>query len=120
MEGEAVEAEKIRVVVAADEAVASKAAGEANAIKEDCERELALAMPILESAAKALQCITKNDISNAKKMLKPPADQVMVLSAVCVLMGIPPAYKTNPETQKKEVDYLTPAIKMLGELNFLE
>ena len=37
VEEEAVEAEKIRVVVAADEAVASKAAAEANAIKEDCE-----------------------------------------------------------------------------------
>lgn len=74
VEGEAVDAEKIRVVVAADEAVASKAAGEANAIKEDCEKALAEAMPILNSAAKALECITKNDITNAKKMLKPPED----------------------------------------------
>lgn len=98
VEGEAVAAEKIRVVVAADEAVAAKAAGEANAIKEDCERELADAMPILNSASKALDCITKNDITDAKKMLKPPEDQRMVLSAVCVLMGLKPESKVDPET----------------------
>ena len=47
VEGEAIEAEKIREVVAGEEAIAAKAAGEANAIKEDCEKELAEAMPIL-------------------------------------------------------------------------
>jgi len=114
VEGEAVAAEKIRVVVAADEAVASKAAGEANAIKEDCESELALAMPILNSAAKALDCITKNDITDAKKMLKPPEDQRMVLSAVCVLMGLRPESKVDPETQKKVWDYWPVAIKMMN------
>ena len=98
VEGEAVEAEKIKVVVAADEAVAAKAAAEANAIKEDCEKELAEAMPILKSAEKALECITSNDVTNAKKMLKPPEDQKMVLSAVCVLMGLKPEAKMNPET----------------------
>lgn len=114
VEGEAVAAEKIRVVVAADEAVASKAAGEANAIKEDCENELAIAMPILNSAAKALDCITKNDITDAKKMLKPPEDQRMVLSAVCVLMGLKPESKVDPETQKKVWDYWPVAIKMMN------
>jgi hypothetical protein len=58
-------------------------------------------MPILNAASKALDCITKADISNAKGMLKPPEDQRMVLSAVCVLMGLKPESKVDPETQKK-------------------
>ena len=120
VEGEAVAAEKIRVVVAADEAVASKAAGEANAIKEDCEKELAEAMPILNAAAKALECITPNDITLAKKMLKPPEDQKMVLSAVCVLMGLKPESKMNTETQKKELDFWPVAIKMMNGSTFLK
>ena len=107
------------MVVAADEAVASKAAGEANAIKEDCEKELSEAMPILNAASKALDCITKNDITNAKKMLKPPEDQKMVLSAVCVLFGKPPDSKMDPETQKKVYDYWPVAIKMMNEDKFL-
>jgi hypothetical protein len=55
-------------------------------------------MPILNAASKALDCITKNDITDAKKMLKPPEDQRMVLSAVCVLMGLKAESKTDPET----------------------
>lgn len=115
--GEAEEAEKIQVVVAADEAVASKAAGEANAIKTDCEQQLAEAMPILASAQEALKCITANDITNAKKMLKPPEDQKMVLSAVCVLLGQKPEAKMNQETQKKEFDYWPVAIKLMSSMN---
>ncbi len=120
VEEEAADAEKIRVVVAADEAVASKAAAEANAIKEDCEKELAEAMPILNAAAKALECISKNDITNAKKMLKPPEDQRMVLSAVCILFGKAPESKMDPETQKKVTDYWPTAIKMMNDNDFLK
>ncbi len=76
-------------------------------------------MPILNSAAAALECITKADISNAKGMLKPPEDQRMVLSAVCVLMGKQPESKIDPETQKKVLDFWPVAIKMMNNPNFL-
>lgn len=120
VEGEAIDAEKIKVVVAADEAIANKAAAESNAIKEDCEEELGKAMPILNAAAKALECITKNDITLAKKMLKPPEAQKMVLSAVCVLMGLKPETKMDNETQKKVSDFWPVAIKMMGGDTFLK
>lgn len=44
----------------ADEAVANKQKEVAEAIKNDCDRELETAMPILESALKALNTITQN------------------------------------------------------------
>lgn len=47
-------------VVKADEAVANKQKEVAEAIKNDCDRELETAMPILESALKALNTITQN------------------------------------------------------------
>jgi dynein heavy chain len=78
--------------------VASKAAAEANAIKMDCEKELAVAMPILEAASRALDCITKNDIGFLKKLPNPPEDAKMVLSAVCILMGLKPDSKMDPNT----------------------
>jgi dynein heavy chain, axonemal len=77
-------------------------------------------MPILNAAAKALECITPNDITLAKKMLKPPEDQKMVLSAVCVLLGLKPEAKMNPETQKKELDFWPVAIKMMNGSTFLK
>lgn len=84
--------------MAAEEAVASKAADEANAIKVDCERELEIAMPVLIAAEKALSCITKGDIAVLKKLASPPEDAKMVLSAVCVLMGLKPEGKMDPNT----------------------
>lgn len=98
MAAEASEAEKIREVVAGEEAIAKRAADEANAIKVDCEKELAEAMPVLEAANKALNCITKNDITILKKLLSPPEDVKMVLSAVCVLMKLKPEGKMDPNT----------------------
>ena len=45
--------EKVKEVVAADEAVASESANQANAIKQECEEALEEAMPALNDALKA-------------------------------------------------------------------
>lgn len=71
-------------------------------------------MPILEAANKALNCITKNDITILKKLLSPPEDAKMVLSAVCVLMGLKPEGKMDPNTQKKVYDFWPVAVKMMN------
>lgn len=49
-----------------EEAVVQIAVNEANAIKEDCEKDLAEAMPALEAAENALNCIQKADIDFLK------------------------------------------------------
>ena len=45
-------------IVKADEAVANKQAKEARAIKDECDADLAEAIPILESALAALNTLT--------------------------------------------------------------
>ena len=55
-------------VVAADEAVASEAAAVAKGIKEECESDLAEAMPALEAAMQALNTLKPSDISMVKTM----------------------------------------------------
>ena len=77
-------------------------------------------MPILEAANKALNCITKNDITILKKLLSPPEDAKMVLSAVCVLMGLKPEGKMDPNTQKKVYDFWPVAVKMMNQDDFLK
>lgn len=47
-------------VVKADEAVANKQAEAAQAIKDECDSELAKAMPVLNSAITALNTLTSN------------------------------------------------------------
>lgn len=55
-------------VVAADEAVASEAAAVAKGIKDECESDLAEAMPALEAAMQALNTLKPSDISMVKSM----------------------------------------------------
>ncbi len=50
-------------VVRADEAVANEQAKVAKAIKDECDGDLAVAMPILNSALTALNTLTQN-VSN--------------------------------------------------------
>ena len=77
-------------------------------------------MPMLESALKALECISKNDITILMKMLNPPEDAKMVLSAVCILMNQKPEGKMDPNTQMKVYDYWPTAIRMMNQDNFLK
>ena len=55
-------------VVAADEAVANEAAAKAQSIKDDCESDLAEAIPALESALAALDTLKPSDITLVKTM----------------------------------------------------
>jgi len=98
VEKETVEAEKVREVVDAEASVAQEAADKTNAIKMDCEKNLEEAMPALRSAAKALENIGKNDITDLKTIKVFNDDVRMVLSAVCILMGVKPESKMNNET----------------------
>jgi dynein heavy chain, axonemal len=66
---ETAEADKVKTVVSKEEAVASEEAANVQAIKSDCEADLAEAMPVLERALKALNTLTKNDITEVKVLV---------------------------------------------------
>lgn len=68
IEKDTVEAEAKKEVVAADEAVANAAAAAAKAIKDECEGDLAEALPALEAALAALNTLTSRDITLVKAM----------------------------------------------------
>ena len=58
MEHESAEVAETEKVVKVDEAVANEQAMAAKAIKDECDADLAIAMPILESALAALNTLT--------------------------------------------------------------
>ncbi|XP_073386521.1 uncharacterized protein [Physcomitrium patens] len=114
------DAQATREVVEAEEAIASVKAGEAQAIKDDCEKELAVAMPMLNAALAALDTLTKNDITEVKSMKNPPAAVKLVMEACCIMKGV--ASRKIPDPSKpgaKMTDYWGPAQQMLAENNFL-
>ena len=81
------EAAVVAEKVGAEEAIVGKQAAETSAVAEDAQRDLDRAMPALEKAVKALQSLTKADITEVKSFANPPAAVRIVMEAVCVLMG---------------------------------
>ena len=83
-------------MVAADEAVANKAAAKAKGIKDECESDLAEAIPALESAIAALNTLKPSDITLVKSMKNPPAVIKLVMEAVCIMKAIKAERKPDP------------------------
>ncbi|CAJ1351319.1 unnamed protein product [Effrenium voratum] len=115
---ESAKTEKVKEVVAADEAVASEAAAQSNAIKKECEEALAEAMPALNEALKALDTLSSKEIAEVKAMKNPAAPVRLVLSAVCVLRNVKPV-RVKDDTGKMVDDFWPAAVKMISEMGFL-
>ncbi|XP_059216601.1 dynein axonemal heavy chain 3 isoform X2 [Stomoxys calcitrans] len=119
IERETAEAEKKKEVVGADEAAANEAAAAAQAIKDDCESDLAEATPALEAALDALNTLKPADIFVVKSMKNPPYGVKLVLEAVCVLKGIKPDRKPDATGRIVE-DYWGASLRMVSDMKFLE
>ena len=105
----------------ADEAVANEQAKAAKAIKDECDSDLAEALPALNAAMEALNTLTPQDITIVKTMKSPPHMIKLVLEAVCVIKGIKPDRVNDPSGSGKKIeDYWGPSKKMLGDMKFLE
>ncbi|XP_060776842.1 dynein axonemal heavy chain 3 [Neoarius graeffei] len=121
IEKETVEVDAKKELVAADEKVANEAAAAAKAIKDECEGDLAEAMPALEAALSALNTLKPADITEVKSMLNPPGPVKLVMESICVMKGIKPERKPDPGGSGKKIeDYWGPSKKLLGDMKFLE
>uniref|UniRef100_A0A3B3UAK3 Dynein axonemal heavy chain 12 n=1 Tax=Poecilia latipinna TaxID=48699 RepID=A0A3B3UAK3_9TELE len=120
IEEESVEVEAISKVVRVDEEAATIKANEAQALKNECESELAEAVPALEAAVAALDTLKPADVTIVKSMKNPPSGVKLVMSAVCVMKDIKPDRIADPAgTGKKVLDFWGPSKKLLGDMNFL-
>lgn len=61
--------------------MANEAAAAAQAIKDDCESDLAEAIPALNAALQALDTLKPSDITIVKSMKNPPAG----VKLVCIM-----------------------------------
>ena len=96
------------------------AVDEANAIKEDCEKDLAEAMPALMAAEDALKVLEKKDLDLLKAMKSPPLPIKVVMQALCLILYPNPSEKRkNPDTLKIEIDWWAASLKLLGDTKLL-
>uniref|UniRef100_A0A8C5GFM1 Dynein axonemal heavy chain 7 n=1 Tax=Gouania willdenowi TaxID=441366 RepID=A0A8C5GFM1_GOUWI len=114
--GESKIVEAKRKVVGADEEKATIKANEAQALKDECEGDLAEAIPAFESALAALDTLKPSDITILKAMKSPPDGVKLVMEAVCVMKQIKPE---RMQTADGVADYWGPSKRLLNDMNFL-
>lgn len=73
--------------VSQDEAAVTKQAEEVQIVQLDAQKDLDVAMPALSNAVKALDSLSKNDITEVKSFAKPPEAVETVMNAVCLLLN---------------------------------
>ncbi|NXG35216.1 DYH7 protein, partial [Dromaius novaehollandiae] len=121
IEIESAEVEQKRQTVKVDEEIATEKAEEAQTLKNECESDLAEAIPALEAALAALDTLKPSDITIVKSMKNPPSGVKLVMAAVCVMKDIKPEKIADPSgTGGKILDYWGPSKKLLGDMNFLK
>ncbi|GLC47993.1 hypothetical protein PLESTB_000047400 [Pleodorina starrii] len=106
-------------IVKGEEAKAQGKADAAKAIKDECEADLAEALPILNEALAALDTIDEKDINYIKKLGNPPNIIKLVLEAVCVILDVKPA-KVKDESGKMVLDYWKPSVGLMNDKDFLQ
>ncbi|XP_076235073.1 dynein axonemal heavy chain 7 [Calliopsis andreniformis] len=120
VETENISVEAATILVQQEEEIANKKAEIAGKLKQECEADLAVAIPILEDAVAALNTLKPTDITLVKAMKNPPDTVKLVIAAVCVMLDVPPDRPIDPTTGKKYTDYWGPSKRILGDMNFLQ
>jgi dynein heavy chain, axonemal len=63
------------------------AAAEANRLKDEAEKSLAAAIPALEQAQAAIDCMKKGHITEMKSLGTPPPMVVLTARCIMILLG---------------------------------
>lgn len=121
VEKESEDVAQVERLVRIDEEQAMEQASAAQAIKKECDADLAEALPILNSALEALNTLTPADITVVKSMKTPPKGVKIVMEAVCVLKNVKPDRIPDPAgTGKMIEDYWAPSKRVLADIKFLD
>jgi dynein heavy chain len=101
-----------RKIVTEEEKTCNAQAEAATKIKDECEAQLAEAMPALNMAMKALRVLKKSDLDELKSMKVPTNGVIITCEALCIMMGVQPK-KVGEAGNVKKNDYWEPAKKQL-------
>lgn len=112
IEARTLQVAQTRKIVTEEEKQCNQQAEAATHIKEECEEQLAEAMPALNQAMKALRVLKKSDLDELKSMKVPTQGVIITCEALCIMMGIAPKKVGEAGTAKK-LDYWEPAKKQL-------
>ncbi|XP_078481026.1 dynein axonemal heavy chain 1-like isoform X3 [Ciona intestinalis] len=108
-------AKETQVVVQKQETEAMAQAETSQAIAEDAQRDLDEALPALEAALASLKSLNKNDVTEVRAMMRPPAGVRMVIEAVCIMQSVKAKKVAGEKIGTKVDDYWEPGKALLQD-----
>jgi dynein heavy chain len=110
-----------REVVDREASVCAETAQVSQALKDECEADLAKALPLLEDALSALELLNKNDVYEIKSMKSPPVGVKMTMEAIGILMKVKPDRVLSKLDGSRTEDYWMPAKRtLLADVQLLD
>jgi len=106
--------------VAAEELVASAKKEEADSIQKDCELALSKVMPIYNAAVKAVNELSKNDITEIRGFQTPPPGAIAVMESLCILFSVNPVKEKGGNIKEVKWNYWEPAKKSVLTADLLK
>lgn len=114
------DADITRSIVASEQKSSQEQAMISESIKQECQAALAIALPELESAIKALDTIRQNDIDLVKTMHNPPEAVRLTLEALAIVNKLKPVRVKGSDSQSAVTyDYFESGKKMLSIPKFI-
>ena len=114
-----IEADKVKAVVSGEEAIAKVAVDEANAIKSECEGELAKALPMLREAEEALKGLAKKDMDEIRGYKIPPNPVKLTCQAVILLTNRVKVERKPNKAGEMEHQWWEASVKLLSDSSLL-
>lgn len=110
------EADVLKEAISGEEKIVTEAVNAANSIKEDCNRELEMALPDLRAAEDAVKCINKSEIDTVKKFTNPTAVIKLVLKGLVLILDPAPKETMKDEkTLKNVTNWWAASVRILGD-----
>eukprot|EP00727_Mastigamoeba_balamuthi_P012891 m51a1_g8224 putative dynein heavy chain axonemal (4742) ;mRNA; r:111319-133683 len=121
LDRETASVDEVRKKVKQDEAEVELKAAERRVIAEDAQRELDEALPALEAAVAGLNSLNRNDITEVRSMVRPPAGVKLVMEAICIMKSAKPKkIEAAKPGGPPQYDYWDSAKLMLNDPEFLK
>eukprot|EP00899_Mesostigma_viride_P024727 jgi/Mesvir1/5439/Mv15498-RA.1 len=129
LEQEKLAAEEAKRIQQEEEEALDRESAATQVIRDQCNADLALAMPPLLAVTKELANINKGDIAELKSLKKPPEGVRHVMEAIMVMLrrplpaksmiGLPPPNPSDPPPKNQMANWEA-AQKVLGDVSFIK
>jgi dynein heavy chain len=120
IEKQEVQAAVARTAMEREQAEAASEMKDAKQMRDECDTELANAMPPLMQAINEMKNINKKDIAELKSLHHPPTGVRIVMECICMILGRFPNLQSNFTQEEMDTASWKESQHLMSDFSFLQ